>query len=206
MLAYLIPSFVFLLKKSSSDATLVYQYKTPARDGCYFYASRTIMSNWQIFWQEPIFQTTKFFCGCLSAVQRRREWSPFLESQSNHNLMNHFLQIRQFSIYTKPYLTALFSCRQKNQPKGCSEALAQKSWRLVLVDSLRLLFLQAFSWGGPLMDTAFSAFVRKQKASFLQFLHFFAVAARLATTNEGKKRGGGRSYSTPIALVEWTTI
>ena len=113
MLAYLIPSFVFLLKKSSSDATLVYQYKTPARDGCYFYASRTIMSNWQIFWQEPIFQTTKFFCVCLSAVQRRREWSPFLESQSNHNLMNHFLQIRQFSIYTKPYLTALFSCRQK---------------------------------------------------------------------------------------------
>lgn len=161
----------------------------------------------RFFGKSQFFRLPSFFCECVFLLcKEEREWSPFLESQSNHNLMNHFLQIRQFSRYTKPYLTALFSCRQKNQPKGCSEALAQKSWRLVLVDSLRLLFLQAFSWGGPLMDTAFSAFVRKQKASFLQFLHFFAVAARLATTNEGKKRGGGRSYSTPIALVEWTTI
>ena len=85
--------------------------------------------------------------------------------------MNHFLQIRQFSRYTKPYLTALFSCRQKNQPKGCSEALAQKSWRLVLVDSLRLLFLQAFSWGGTI--NGHGVLCLRSKAESV----FFAISA-----------------------------
>ena len=181
MLAYLIPSFVFLLKK------------TPARDGCYFYASRTIMSNWQIFWQEPIFQTTKFFVCVFLLCKEEREWSPFLESQSNHNLMNHFLQIRQFSIYTKPYLTALFSCRQKNPTQRLLLLLQWSTSAKILAfgpsgQSQAALSPGFFLGGGPLMDTAFSAFVRKQKASFLQFLHFFAVAARLATTNEEKKK------------------
>ena len=101
----------------------------------------------------------------------------FLESPSNHNLMNHFLQIRQFSIYPNhttlrrpPFLPpAAASPWPKKSRLFCSKALAQKSWLswsgwTVLSDSE--LFLRGTINGWRL-------FVRKQKASFLQFLHFF---------------------------------